>query len=176
MMRSALLLPALAAVALFGAPAEQGPSRTATVVYLVRHAEKAAEPAADPPLTAAGESRARALADLLRDAGIGAVYSTQFARTRLTAAPTAARFGLEVTVLSAGGNVAAHARAVADAIRARPGGAVLVVGHSNTIPTIVEALGAPAPGAIRDDEYDSIFVVVLPEDGAPTGVRLRYGA
>jgi len=54
-------------------------------VLLVRHAEKAAEPADDPPLTAAGAERAQALATALQDAGVTAIITTQLRRTRETA-------------------------------------------------------------------------------------------
>jgi hypothetical protein len=52
----------------------QAPERTGTasLILLVRHAEKAAEPASDPPLTVAGVARAQALAMALRDAGVTA--------------------------------------------------------------------------------------------------------
>jgi broad specificity phosphatase PhoE len=144
-------------------------------VFLVRHAEKVAEPAADPPLTPAGEARAAALADLLRDSPIQRVITTQFVRTRLTAAPAAARFGLEPVVVRASADVATHARDVADAIRAKPGMATLVVGHSNTLPAIIEALGAPLPAPIGDDDYGDLFVVILEAGRTPLVVRSRYG-
>ena len=60
-----------------------------TVVLLVRHAEKAAQPAQDPPLTDAGSARARALVAVARDAGVSAIITTQFLRTKNTAEPTA---------------------------------------------------------------------------------------
>ncbi len=146
-----------------------------TTVILVRHAEKEAEPAADPALTAAGRSRADALADLLKDAGITAVVSTQFQRTRLTSAPTAAEFKLTTEVVDA--RAPQHARAVADSVLAKHRGqTVLVVGHSNTVPAIVAALGAAQPAAICDAEYDNLYVVTVPPSGAATVVRARYGA
>lgn len=145
-----------------------------TMVLLVRHAEKAAEPAQDPPLTAAGEARARALAMVAKDAGVTAVITTQYARTRRTAEPTAAAAGVSPEVVR-GGPVDQHARAVADAVRRHRGATVLVVGHSNTIPAIVGALGAPRPPDLCDAEYDALFVVVLAE-GEPTRlVRSRFG-
>jgi broad specificity phosphatase PhoE len=68
-----------------GAQAQGAP----TVVVVVRHAEKAATPANDPPLTEAGVARAKALAVVLADADVQAVISTPLVRTRETARPTA---------------------------------------------------------------------------------------
>jgi broad specificity phosphatase PhoE len=145
-----------------------------TTVILVRHAEKAAQPANDPPLTAEGEARARALVEVARDAGVTAVITTPFARARGTARPLAGALGLTPEVVDPRG--AQHPKQVADLIRTKyAGGVVLVVGHSNTIPAIVAALGAKEPPPICDDEYDDIFVVTIPESGPARVVRARYG-
>ena len=64
------------------------------LVLLVRHAEKAAEPTDDPPLTAAGAERAQALATALHDAGVTAIITTQLRRTPATALPLATARGL----------------------------------------------------------------------------------
>lgn len=146
-----------------------------TVVLLVRHAEKAGEPAQDPPLTAAGEARARALVAVARDAGVTAIITTQFERTRRTAEPTATAMHVTPEVVSTA-SIAQHAKAVADAVRKHAGGTVLVVGHSNTIPAIVGALGAPRPPDLCDSEYDTIFTVVLGDTGPPRLIRSRFGA
>ena len=145
-----------------------------TVVLLVRHAEKADQPAQDPPLTIEGRARAEALALVARDAGVAAIITTQFARTRETAAPVAKTTGVTLEVVSAGGG-GQHAQAVASAARKHAGKTVLVVGHSNTIPAIVGALGAPRPPDLCDAEYDALFVVVIGDEGAPRLVKSRYG-
>lgn len=143
-----------------------------TTVILVRHAEKAAEPANDPPLTAAGEARAKMLLEAVRDAGVSAIITTELLRTRATAQPTAAALGITPEVVSARG--AAHAQDVAAAVKKHAGATVLVVGHSNTIPNIIAALGAKQPGAICDPEYDGFYVVTLRGTAAAV-VRSRYG-
>ena len=154
---------------------ETAAPRAATTVILVRHAEKASEPAADPPLTAAGEARAKALAEALANAGVSAVVTTQFARTRSTAAPLAAALQLTPEVVDA--RAPEHATAVAAMILAHHAGeVVLVVGHSNTIPAIVEALGVQRPAAICDAEYDGLYVVTVPASGSARLVSARYGA
>ncbi len=147
----------------------------ATTVIVVRHAEKAAQPANDPPLTAQGRSRARALAAALKSADVTAVVTTQFARTKATAAPTADEFHLTPTVVPATSPISDHARAVAAAVMRHAGGTVLVVGHSNTVAAIVAALGAPKPAELCDAEYDAMFVVTVRADGSASVIKARYG-
>ena len=150
----------------------QETTSTATTVILVRHAEKAAAPAADPPLTPAGEARARALLEAVRDAGIGAIITTQFERTRATAGPTASALGITPEVVAATGRT--HAQDVVAAIRKHAGQTVLVVGHSNTVPDIIGVLGAAVP-PICDAEYDNLYVVVLTPSGATKLIRTKFG-
>ena len=142
-----------------------------TTVLLVRHAEKAAEPANDPLLTAVGETRARDLLDAIRDANVSAIITTQYARTRATAQPTASALGITPQLVSA----QATATETAAAIRQHAGQTVLVVGHSNTIPAIIEALGAKRPPAICDAVYDNLFIVTIDASGKAGVVRAKYG-
>lgn len=144
-----------------------------TTVVLVRHAEKAAAPADDPPLTAVGEARARDLWTAIRDAGVSAIITTQFARTKATAQPTATALELTPTVIPA--TSPSHIQDVVTEIRKHSGKTVLVVGHSNTVPAIVEALGAKRPGAICDSRYDDMYVVTVVADGKASAVHAKYG-
>lgn len=146
-----------------------------TTIIVVRHAEKAAVPAADPPLTSAGAARAQALSDYVRGLPVAAIISTDFARTRATAAPLAARLGFTPEIVDA--RARNHAQAVADGILARHRGqTVVVVGHSNTVPDIVAALGAPKPANICDGEYDNLYVVRVLGGRDATVERRTYGA
>jgi broad specificity phosphatase PhoE len=172
-MRSLLLL--LTAVLAIGTSPSPRTSAPPTVVLLVRHAEKAAQPAQNPPLTNAGAERAKALVAVARDAGVTAIITTQYERTRKTAEPTASALHITPDVVDAG-PLPQHAKAVADQVLAHAGGTVLVVGHSNTIPAIVGALGAPQPRDLCDSEYDQLFVVVIGDTGPPRLIRSRYGA
>jgi broad specificity phosphatase PhoE len=146
----------------------------ATTVIVVRHAEKEAQPAADPPLTAVGKQRAEALWAALKDAGVEAVITTQYARTVQTAAPTVSHRGITPEIVNTAG--ANHPAAVAAAVRSRHAGqTVLVVGHSNTVPEIIAALGAPQPAAICDEAYDNFYVVTIEPGGKATLLHSRYG-
>jgi broad specificity phosphatase PhoE len=151
----------------------QDATTATTTVILVRHAEKASAPAADPPLTSAGEERAKALLEAVRGAGVTAIITTQYERTRATAAPAAGALSITPEVVTAAGRT--HAQDVAAAIRKHAGQTVLVVGHSNTVPDIIRALGADVP-PICDDEYDNLYVVELPPTGAARVIMAKYGA
>lgn len=154
-----------------GAYAQQQP---ATVIVL-RHAEKAAAPADNPPLTAQGGVRADELARVLRDAGVTAIYSTPYARTLDTARPLANALGLPITETPIPNrNVAAYGDSIAARVR-REGGVIVVVGHSNTMGVVIKALGGPDIGEVTDHEYDHLFVVTV-QDGQPARlVRAQYG-
>src|SRR5258705_13492021 len=132
--RALLALAALCACTPGSPPAAATPRPDGTTtVIVVRHAEKAAEPAADPPLTAAGEARAEALVSAVGSLPVTAIVSTDFARTRSTAAPLAARLGLTPEIVDA--RAPDHARALAQGVLARHRGETVgVVGHSNTGP------------------------------------------
>jgi len=167
--RAALLVVAVAAF-VAGAPRH---AMAQTTVIVVRHAEKAAQPAADPPLTDAGRARADALWEAVKDAGVRAVITTQLARTIETGAPTAEHLGIKGEVVAAGG--ADHATHVAAAVKKHVGETVLVVGHSNTVPAIIAALGAKEPPALCDDAYDNLYVVTMDAAGRASLIHSRYG-
>lgn len=137
------------------------PSRAQEMVFLVRHAERA-DRTRDPALSPKGEGRAHALAALLHDAGVTAIYATELRRTQLTAKPLADARRLPVRVHEADDS----AGLVSDIRKHEPHGRVLVVGHSNTVPEIAAALGVREKIALADDEYDALFVIVPAPDGA----------
>ncbi len=167
---------ALAVLLLFGATGvahtQEGPS----LVVLVRHAEKAAEPADDPPLTEIGRARAAALAIAVAHAPPNAIVVSSRKRTAETAIPTATKFGVTPTVVALEGGTAAHIAAVADAVR-KQRGAVLVIGHSNTIPAVIKALGGPALPDICDATHTLLYTLLPARDGRPVQLVVsQYGA
>jgi probable phosphoglycerate mutase len=163
-------------------PFHGGPlaAQEGTIVFLVRHAERADDApgdpamamdprlAQDPPLSEAGQLRAALLARMLRDAGITHVHSTDYRRTRETAAPTAEAVHVELEIYDS-----SEPESFARTLRTT-GGRHLVVGHSNTLPTLVEALGGDPGPPIESLEYDRLYVVTLGEGQVRT-ILLRYG-
>lgn len=163
-------------VLLAGAAAAEPGART--VVYIVRHAEKATEPRRDPGLTPAGEERAEALASSLADSRLTGIVTTQFRRTKETASPVARVAGLEpLTVRYRPGEMDVHGEAVAATIRGKfRGGIVLVVGHSDTVPAIVRALGGPVVARLCEPtEYASLFALVVDAEAPASLTRSEYG-
>lgn len=140
------------------------------VVFLVRHAEKDAESMEkDSRLTEEGYIRAADLARTLADTEIDYVHSSDFIRTRNTAAPVADMFGLEMELYAT-----SHLHDLADTLKAR-GGRHLVVGHSNTTPALVEILGGkPGLPIVEATEYDRLYVLSIINDKVET-ILLRYG-
>jgi broad specificity phosphatase PhoE len=159
---------------LLAAPAEAQPA----MVILVRHAERASAPAADPVLTDAGTQRATDLAAALAGARITAIVTTHLQRTQLTARPVIEATGQTHIVVRAGGPTQAHADSVAAVVRRRPAGdVVLVVGHSNTIGPIIAALGGPVMPDLCDNQYSSMFILEYSAGvAAPRLVKAKYGA
>lgn len=140
------------------------------VVFLVRHAEKV-DSSRDPELSAAGKRRAELLAETLRDAGISHVLSSDFIRTRDTAAPLAARLGLEVELYDPD-----DLEALVTQIESL-GGRYLVVGHSDTTPASVGLLGGDPHGEIDGwTEYDRLYILVRASDGTVSTVLTRFGS
>jgi broad specificity phosphatase PhoE len=147
----------------------------ATTVLVVRHAEKASD-AEDSPLTEAGLERARALVRVADEAGVSAVYSSQFRRNLDTARPLSERLGLSVTQfpvnLSSPGD---YGKSLAgDILGKHRGQTVVVVGHGNTIAATVEGL-AGRPARIESVEYQDLFIVSVPPSGPATVIKAQYG-
>lgn len=152
--------------------ARKGPSATSPRrVFIVRHAEKQLDTNDnDPPLSNAGNARAQNLARWLAAVPLRAILVSDTIRSRSTAAPIAAALGREVTVVDPQ-DAASLANRIAQETDWTD---VLVVGHSNTIPPLVRALGIETEIAIADDAYDRLFVVRIAPRTAPELIELRY--
>lgn len=135
-------------------------------VVIVRHAEKANNDPKDPDLSEAGHARADALARVLKDAHVTAIFTTELKRTQQTAAPLSKSAGIAPTIVPAKD----YATLISKLHQAR--GNALVVGHGNTIPDIIKMLGIDTPVQISDEDYTDLFVVAL--DPKPQLLRLHH--
>lgn len=137
-----------------------------TVIYLVRHSEKLS--GSDPALSELGIARTAALANRLKEAGIAHVFSSDFKRTRQTAAPVAAQSEVDVTIYDARALTPFATELEAFAKSAK--GNILVVGHSNTTPVVASLLTKTEFPMLNEDQYDHLYVVRQNEDGSYSGV------
>ncbi len=169
-------LLALLAWGVWGAsagPADGGDAITRIV--LVRHAEKASD-GENPPLTEPGVRRAALLARMLSEAGVDAIYTTDLERATQTARPLSKLTGIAPVELTIRPTATAHAHALAEILKSpkHRGEVVVCVEHSDTIPTILEDLGAK--GFDGSVEYEHMFLLLV-GDNVPTQLLvLRYGA
>lgn len=152
-----------------------------TTVILVRHAEKADAPRENPPLTEAGAERSQKLAALLASAGVKAIYTSQFARTRLTGEPLAKQLGLTVTPITLQSKQSnprevseESIRQIVEKIMARPGETALVIGHSNSVPDVIRMLGGDSVPVIDEKTFNDLFIVTIYAKGKAKVLQLKY--
>ncbi|MCA8974257.1 MAG: histidine phosphatase family protein [Planctomycetes bacterium] len=138
------------------------------VVILVRHAEKANDGTDNPPLSAAGTARADELARVLEFVDLNAVYATTYQRTQLTATPTAIAKNLTPVLQN-------DLDQLETALKSS-WSTTLVVGHSNTVPDLVNRLAGTSLADLPESEYDHMFVVYRTRWGGRRLVHLQYGA
>ncbi len=144
---------------------------TATTFILVRHAETTGI-GSNPNLSTEGETRAIELARILDNVPLEAVFSTNFNRTMQTAEPTATDKSLIVENYDP-----FDLDPFIDAILVNhKEGVVLVVGHSNTTPSLLNILvGANIYSDLPESEYDNLFVVTVFEKGRANVIHMKYG-
>lgn len=149
-----------------------------SIVFVTRHAEKAASPADDPPLTTEGMDRAQRLADVFKNATVQHLIASTKIRTQQTLDPLAAAHQIKPEdYLKIGDLDPAVAKDVVKAIKGFPQGDVTIVcHHSTTVEPILEALGLPKSDVtpIDTNAYDNLIEVLLPAGGSPQMVKLTY--
>jgi broad specificity phosphatase PhoE len=146
--------------------------RPVTTVIIVRHAEKIIDPNNnDVDLSEAGRARAQEIARMFGDAGINAIYATQYKRTQETVKPLSDKIGVPVTVINSKstGDLVAQIRAQ------HSGQTIFIAGHNNSVPEIIAALGGPQYPIISESEYDNLFIVTIYRTGKANVVKLKYG-
>jgi phosphohistidine phosphatase SixA len=134
-------------------------------------------------LTASGVARSQTLARLLSNAGVKAIFTSQYTRTKQTAEPLATKLGLTVTSFTLKLNpsnprqIAEESTAeVTNKILERAGQSVLVVGHSNSIPDVIKMLGGDVVPTIDERKFDDLFIVTVYAKGKAKVVQMKYGA
>ncbi len=147
------------------------PAHAQRMVIFVRHAEKEAG-SGDVAISAAGKKRADELARLLKDTSVDAIYTTTYLRTKQTADPLAALLKTSSKQLPNSETPQMLKKRLA---KDHADQCVLIVGHSNTIPTLIDAItGRPNNITIADDQYDGLFMLVAKPGDKWCLVRARY--
>ncbi len=129
-------------------------------IFVVRHAEKAVSNGGsmmsrDPELSEAGKARAESLKAFLKTKKIGSIYSTNTIRTKATAEPTRAFFGLDINIYSPIPNE----ELIASLRSSRKN--ILIVGHSNTVDDVVNKICGEnkIPGDLDESQYDNLYII-----------------
>jgi phosphohistidine phosphatase SixA len=168
-----LVLPILLFIAVVAFGAWLFDARATTVVFVVRHAETEAAADPDPNLSVDGRERAARLARMLSQAqpvrGLDAIFASEFRRTHQTVTPLSETLALPVNLVPSA-TWDALARKIT---REHRGEYVLVAGSASTAPQLVKALSG-VEVALREDEYDALFVVFVPQISKTRVVRMRY--
>lgn len=168
-----LILPLLLFIALVAAAIWLFDARATTVVFVVRHAETDPAGNADPGLSLDGRERAARLAKMLSQAqpvrGIDAIFASEYRRTHQTVTPLSETLALPVNLVPS-----ATWKELASRITGEHRGEyVLVSGNQNTVPELVEALSGQKV-TLREDEFDAMFIVFVPQMSKKKVVRVRY--
>jgi phosphohistidine phosphatase SixA len=149
-----------------------------TTVIFVRHTDTEVPLAGgnDPALSAIGRQRAELLADVVQDmdvvAGVDAIYADVTRRTQQTAAPIAERRGVDVAVA----DPYAVEAFMAQVLREHKGRIVFVVTQADAIAPLVEELhGSKHVPQMAENEYDDLYIVIIPWFGKVKTLRLHYG-
>lgn len=143
---------------------------TVSKIILVRHAEKATDDPRDPSLSEKGKQRAVLLATLLKDVPVDAFYATPYKRTAQT---------ISVLAEANAGKIQTYKPmdkdSITEMVRAGKGKTIIIAGHSNTIPPMVNILiGKEKYPLMDDDDYGKIWILVFKGDELMDCTVLNY--
>lgn len=142
-----------------------------TKVFLVRHAERVNDGTKDPELSHSGKQRSETLKNMLHKIDFAAIYATNYKRTRNTAKPLADAQNLSIELYNP-----MDSRKFLDGVLSKHmGKTILVVGHSNTIPLLVNTLlGEEKYQALAEDEYSNLFMVSIVQGTDAQVIQLTF--
>lgn len=145
-------------------------SDTTTTFILVRHAETTGI-GSDPSLSSIGIERANDLANMLSLSKLSAIYSTDFNRTKETAQVPADFYGLTVNIYPTS-NLPAFANLL---LVNHVHEVVLIVGHSNTTPSLANAfLGTNTYANFNENDYSNFLIISVYDNGNSKVLHLKY--
>ena len=131
-------------------------AQEATTYYLIRHAEKdRSDPSnSNPELTLEGRQRSQRWSAVFERIALDAVYSTNYLRTIQTASPTAEAHHIAIQFYDPRALYSEEFKA------STTGQNVLIVGHSNTIPELANAILCEQQFENIPDDINSYLYVI----------------
>lgn len=139
-------------------------------IILVRHAEKANDDPKDPSLSEKGKKRAVLLAALLKDVPVDAFYATPYKRTTETISVLARANGKEISTYNP-----SDKNSISAMVQAGKGKTIVIAGHSNTVPPMVNTLIGKDEYPLMDDgDYGKIWILVFKGDELTDRTLLNY--
>jgi phosphohistidine phosphatase SixA len=145
------------------------------IVFALRHADRTD----DDDLSAPGKQRAKLLARMLSESGLGVVIRSHFVRAVKTVAPLKSKLpalDVEEIRFEDADDAEDYAKKVATAVGLLEADAVVaVIGHSDTVGPTIKELGGGSIEPIGEHEFDKLFVMSITADRSVTLVKLRYG-
>ncbi|WP_299801784.1 histidine phosphatase family protein [uncultured Shewanella sp.] len=152
-------------------PKSASPTKT---VVLVRHAEKIEDGSHNPILTQAGQQRALALTEALKQLQLSQLIASNYQRTQLTLDPISSQRSLPVIIADTQFGVEAHVASVVTLVNQTSGNS-LIAGHSNTVPLIIKALGGPSLPTIDEAQYGTLYQLSITESGDVNLTQTHFG-
>ena len=140
-----------------------------TTIILVRHAEKSNDHTHNPSLSEEGENRASELCRVLKHVAIDEIYSTDYARTQQTVRPVAGMSATEIQIYNP-----ADLQGFAHLLKSKAGKTIVVAGHSNTTPILVNLLSGSNLDNIEEHDYDNLYIVTCNAEKCDA-LTLEYG-
>jgi broad specificity phosphatase PhoE len=141
-----------------------------TTIYLLRHAEKAADGTADPGISDAGRERTKAWGEYFKDKKIKSYYSTKYKRAVETASWTGTYTlpnpGVPGTTTSLNlRNYDPMTFSLNDVAQKHKAESIVIVGHSNTIPTLVNNfIGDRKYPDMQENEFGNLYIIKITGD------------
>ncbi|MFN0174001.1 MAG: SixA phosphatase family protein [Saprospiraceae bacterium] len=144
-----------------------------THFFCVRHAEKDDNDPYDPELSTAGEARAEHLGRIMADSGLDLVFASGARRVQLTAEPVQRRAHTAAVQMYEPGN---QEEWLLELLPESRGKKIMVVGHQNTIPYLLNQLNGGGFDFDNIPNYDfgKFFVVATKGIGQTEVMEFRY--
>ncbi|HTE22892.1 phosphoglycerate mutase family protein [Flavitalea sp.] len=130
-------------------------SSCTTYYYVVRHADRL-DNSDHSPLSEIGFTRAEILRDNLFPKGIDSIFASTYIRTQQTARPLATKLRKSIRIYDKD-----TTPALISALKRISGKDVLIVGHSDNVPTIVFGLSGKSIPAITHEDFDNLYVIKI---------------